>query len=154
LRGWRAGDCKSAKTKTTTKIIYISHKKSCKYLKSLGQPRRKSKKHPSPDLSRKWLILKGCYTRFSMYARKLRAEMVIGEERRPMPLDWLDSFCMRNFTGSQEFDDTLPTSEGMLEAGLSVQPERLAAAMSEWFTKRGKGNGQPVRIELHELKPR
>jgi hypothetical protein len=89
-----------------------------------------------------------------MYARKLRAEIVIGEQRRPAPLDWLDSFCMRNFTGSQEFDDTLPTSEGMLEAGLSVQPERLASAMSEWFTKRGKGNGQPVRIELQELQPR
>ena len=89
-----------------------------------------------------------------MYARKLRAELVIAGERRPAPLDWLDSFCMRNFTGSQEFDDTLPTGEGTLEAGLSVQPERLAAAMSEWFTKRGKGNGQPVRIELEEINPR
>ena len=86
-----------------------------------------------------------------MYARKLRAELVIEGERRLAPLDWLDSFCMRNFTGSQEFDDTLPTGEGTLEAGLSVQPERLAAAMSEWFTKRGKGNGKPVRIELQEI---
>jgi hypothetical protein len=89
-----------------------------------------------------------------MYARKLRAELVIAGERRPAPLDWLDSFCMRNFTGSQEFDDTLPTGEGTLEAGLSVQPERLATAMSEWFTKRGKGNGQSVRIELEEINPR
>jgi hypothetical protein len=86
-----------------------------------------------------------------MYARKLRAEAVIGDERRPTPLDWLDSFCMRNFTGTEEFDDTLPTGEGTLEAGLTVQPERLAAAMSQWFTKRGKGNGKPVRIELEEL---
>lgn len=85
-----------------------------------------------------------------MYARKLIAEIVIEGERRPMPLDWLDSFCMRNFTGSAEFDDTLPTGEGRLEAGLRVQPERLAAAMSEWFTKRGKGNGKPVTVELHE----
>jgi hypothetical protein len=85
-----------------------------------------------------------------MYARKLTAEVVIGEERRPMPLDWLDSFCMRNFTGSAEFDDTLPTGEGALEAGLRVQPERLAAAMSEWLTKRGKGNGQPVTVEIRE----
>ena len=91
---------------------------------------------------------------FGMYARKLQAEMVIGEERKPVPLEWLDSFCMRNFTGSGEFDDTLPTGEGSLEAGLSIEPERLAAAMSEWFTKRGKGNGKPVRIELQELKPR
>jgi hypothetical protein len=86
-----------------------------------------------------------------MYARKLKAEIVIAGERQPAPLDWLDSFCMRNFTGSAEFDDTLPTSEGRLEAGLRVKPERLAAAMSEWFTKRGKGNGQPVTVDLSEI---
>lgn len=86
-----------------------------------------------------------------MYARKLIAEVVIGGDRHAMPLDWLDSFCMRNFTGSVEFDDTLPTAEGRLEAGLRVQPERLAAAMSEWFTKRGKGNGKPVAVEIKEL---
>jgi len=84
----------------------------------------------------------------AMYARKLRAEMEIGGERRPVPLDWLDSFCMRNFTGSGEFDDTLSTGEGALEAGLAVDPERLAAAMSEWFTKRGKGGGQPVKVHI------
>jgi hypothetical protein len=72
--------------------------------------------------------------------------MEIAGERRPVPLEWLDSFCMRNFTGSGEFDDTLSTGEGRLEAGLSVNPGRLAAAMSEWFTKRGKGNGKPVTV--------
>jgi hypothetical protein len=86
-----------------------------------------------------------------MYARKLHAEIVIGDERRLAPLDWLDSFCMRNFTGSGEFDDTLPTGEGQLETGLSIEPERLAAAMSEWFTKRGKGNGKPVTVQLEEV---
>jgi hypothetical protein len=86
----------------------------------------------------------------AMYARKLAAEIVIGGERRPAPLEWLDSFCMRNFTGSAEFDDTLPTGEGKLEAGLSVEPARLAAAMSEWFSKRGKGNGQSVTVEIRE----
>jgi hypothetical protein len=85
-----------------------------------------------------------------MYARKLVAEMTVGAERRPVPLDWLDSFCMRNFTGSAEFDDTLPTGEGRLEAGLSIEPARLAVAMSEWFTKRGKGNGAAVVIDLRE----
>jgi hypothetical protein len=85
-----------------------------------------------------------------MYARKLVAEMTIGGERRPVPLDWLDSFCMRNFTGSAEFDDTLPTGEGRVEAGLRVDPARLASAMSEWFTKRGKGSGQPVVVEIRE----
>ena len=85
-----------------------------------------------------------------MYARKLDAEIVIENKRRACPLEWLDSFCMRNFTGSAEFDDTLPTGEGRLEAGLSVEPSRLADAMSEWFTKRGKGNGQAVKVELRE----
>ncbi|MGB8524744.1 MAG: hypothetical protein WCD43_17400 [Candidatus Acidiferrales bacterium] len=55
---------------------------------------------------------------------------------------------MRNFTGSAEFDDTLPTGEGTVEAGLSVEPGRLAAAMGEWLTKRGKGNGKPVAVEI------
>ena len=91
-----------------------------------------------------------CYTPLEMYARKLQADILIGNDRRPAPLNWLDSFCMRNFTGSAEFDDTLPTAEGCLEAGLRVDPARLAAAMSEWFTKRGKGNGQPVTVELRE----
>jgi hypothetical protein len=85
-----------------------------------------------------------------MYARKLVAEMTIGAKHGPVPLEWLDSFCMRNFTGSAEFDDTLPNREGLLEAGLTVDPGRLAAAMSEWFTKRGKGNGASVVVELRE----
>lgn len=89
----------------------------------------------------------------AVYARKLRAEIVIAGERRPAPLEWLDSFCMRNFTGSAEFDDTLPIGEGSIEAGLAVDPARLAAAMSAWFTGRGKGNGQPVVIELHPANP-
>lgn len=57
---------------------------------------------------------------------------------------------MRNFTGAAEFDDTLPTGEGQMEAGLRVDPARLAQAMSEWLTKRGKGNGQHVEVEIHE----
>jgi hypothetical protein len=85
-----------------------------------------------------------------MFARKLRAEMRIGDERMPVPLDWLDSFCMRNFTGSGEFDDTLPLADGQLEAGLDVQLDRLAAAMAEWLTKRGKGAGKTVTVELRE----
>jgi hypothetical protein len=93
-----------------------------------------------------------CYTSAEMYARKLSANMTIGAERRAVPLDWLDSFCMRNFTGSGEFDDTLPTEEGRLEAGLGVDPARLAASMSEWFTKRGKGNGEAVIVEISALK--
>jgi hypothetical protein len=81
-----------------------------------------------------------------MYARKLKVDVMIGAERRPCPLEWLDSFCMRNFTGAAEFDDTLPTGEGSMEVSLRVDPQRLAAAMSEWLTKRGKGNGKKVEV--------
>jgi hypothetical protein len=83
-----------------------------------------------------------------MYARKLKVDIIVDGERRPCPLEWLDSFCMRNFTGSAEFDDTLPTGEGVMEASLRVDPERLAAAMSEWLTKRGKGNGKTVQVVI------
>jgi hypothetical protein len=85
-----------------------------------------------------------------VYARKIRVQIVIGGERRAAPLDWLDSFCMRNFTGSAEFDDTLPTGEGKLEIGMRVDPSRLADAMSDWFTRRGKGGGKQVKVELRE----
>jgi len=44
----------------------------------------------------------------------------------------------------------LPIGAGRIEAGLGVDLERLAAAMSEWFTQRGKGDGRPVRVEIHE----
>ena len=86
-----------------------------------------------------------------MFARKLLVEIIIDGARRPCPLDWLDSFCMRNFTGSGEFDDTLSVADGRIEAGFSVQPERLAEAMSRWFTQRGKGNGLPVRVEIRPV---
>jgi hypothetical protein len=86
-----------------------------------------------------------------VYARKLKVDVVIEGKRRTAPLEWLDSFCMRNFTGSAEFDDTLPTGQGRLEAGLRVEPERLAQAMSEWLTKRGKGNGKRVKVEIQEI---
>ena len=85
-----------------------------------------------------------------MYARKLKVVVVVGGERRPCPLEWLDSFCMRNFTGAAEFDDTLPTSEGQLEASFRVEPARLAEALGVWLTRRGKGNGRSVQVEIRE----
>ena len=85
-----------------------------------------------------------------MYARKLKVEVVVGSDRRPCPLEWLDAFCMRNFTGAAEFDDTLPTGEGTLEASFRVEPARLALALAEWLTKRGKGNGRRVKVEIRE----
>lgn len=70
-------------------------------------------------------------------------------ERRPCPLDWLDSFAMRRFTGEAAFDDTLPRGEGALEAGFGVDAEKLAAEMSEWLTKK-KGGGKRVAVEVRE----
>jgi hypothetical protein len=85
-----------------------------------------------------------------MYARKLKVEMTIGAAQSPVPLEWLDSFCMRNFTGSGEFDDTLPLDDGRIEAGLRIDSQRLAAAMGEWYSRRGKGNGQAVVVTIRE----
>ena len=87
-----------------------------------------------------------------MYAQKLRVEVVIAGGRKPCPLDWLDAFSMRNFTNSVEFDDTLPVADGLIEASLRVKPERLAEALGAWLTQRGKGNGQPVSVEIRSAK--
>jgi hypothetical protein len=55
---------------------------------------------------------------------------------------------MRNFTGQAEFDDTLPIGEGLLEAGFRVDPQRLAQALGDWLTRRGKGQGRPVLVQI------
>ena len=83
-----------------------------------------------------------------MYAQKITVEVLIDSRRQPCPLDWLDAFCMRNFTGEAEFDDTLPVRDGLIEAGFRVSPERLANALAAWLTQRGKGNGRPVHVEV------
>lgn len=83
-----------------------------------------------------------------MFAQEFDVKVVIADERRPCPLEWLDSFCMRNFTNSAEFDDTLPTGEGSLEASFRVTPERFAEAFGAWLNKRGKGNGRAVTVEI------
>lgn len=88
-----------------------------------------------------------CYTA-AMYARRLRVEVLVNGERKACPLEWLDAFCMRNFTGSAEFDDTLPIADGEIEASLRVDLSHFAHAFGEWLTKRGKGNGQPVSVEI------
>ncbi len=85
-----------------------------------------------------------------MYARKLKVEVIIDGARKPCPLEWLDAFCMRNFTGAAEFDDTLPVGEGRLEASLRVEPARFAAAFGEWLTARGKAAGKPVHVVVEQ----
>lgn len=86
-----------------------------------------------------------------MYAQKFNVDVLIHGERQPCPLEWLDQFCMRNFTNAAEFDDTLPTATGRLEASFRLTPERFAEGLSAWLTQRGKGQGQPVRVEVTRL---
>ena len=83
-----------------------------------------------------------------MYAQKFNVNVVIQGETRLCPLDWLDQFCMRNFTNSADFDDTLPVADGKLEASFRVTPERLAEGLAGWLTQRGKGQGRPVVVEV------
>jgi hypothetical protein len=83
-----------------------------------------------------------------MYAQKFRVDVVVRGERKPCPLEWLDQFCMRNFTNAADFDDTLPVEEGKVEASLRLTPERFAEGLSAWLTQRGKGKGQVVIVEV------
>ena len=83
-----------------------------------------------------------------MYAQKWNVEVVIRGERKLCPVEWLDQFCMRNFTNAAEYDDTLPVAEGRVEASFRLSPERFAEGLAAWLTQRGKGQGEPVRVEV------
>ena len=83
-----------------------------------------------------------------MYAQKFDVQVIIGGQARPCPLEWLDQFCMRNFTNSADFDDTLPVADGKVEASFRLTPERLAEGLSAWLTQRGKGEGQPLTVSV------
>ena len=83
-----------------------------------------------------------------MYAQKLKVNVVIAGQSRPCPLDWLDQFCMRNFTNAADFDDTLPLADGLVEASFRLTPERFAEGFGAWLTQRGKGDGQKVVVEI------
>ena len=91
-----------------------------------------------------------CYD-LRMYAQKFQVDVVIRGERRPCPLEWLDQFCMRNFTNAAEFDDTLPVSDGRIEASFRLSGERFAEGLSAWLTQRGKGEGQAVGVEVSRV---
>jgi hypothetical protein len=86
-----------------------------------------------------------------MYSQKLKVDVVIRGERRACPLEWLDQFCMRNFTNSADFDDTLPVADGKLEASFRVTAERFAEGFGVWLTQRGNGEGQHVQVEVTRL---
>ena len=86
-----------------------------------------------------------------VYAQKFKVELVIRGERKICPLEWLDQFCMRNFTNAAEFDDTLPLDNGTVEVSFRVTPERFAESFGAWLTQRGKGEGEPVVVEVARL---
>jgi hypothetical protein len=83
-----------------------------------------------------------------VYAQKFKVDVVIHGQRRACPMEWLDQFCMRDFTNSADFDDTLPVADGAIEASFRLTPERFAEGLAAWLTQRGKGEGQPVRVEV------
>ena len=91
-----------------------------------------------------------CYD-CAVYAQKFKVQLVIRGQRRDCPLEWLDQFCMRNFTNSAEFDDTLPLETGAVEVSFRVTPERFAESLGAWLNQRGKGEGEPVRVEVSKL---
>ena len=80
-----------------------------------------------------------------MFARKLQVQHS-GEtgKLQPVPLAWLDSFAMRNFTNHASFDDLLPVSDGLLEAGFRVPLPALETAMGIWFRRKGWLTGRDV----------
>ncbi|MGH9354138.1 MAG: hypothetical protein ACRD2G_18570 [Terriglobia bacterium] len=84
-----------------------------------------------------------------MFARKIQVEVIDDQGARPCPLAWLDSFCMRSFTGRTAFDDTLPVSDGEIEAGFRVDLPAIRAEMEDWLTRKF-GRGKPVKLRLSE----
>lgn len=72
-------------------------------------------------------------------------------EPTPVPLPWLDSFFMRNFTNSAAFDDTLPIADGRLEAGFRVPIPALADALESWLRRKGRlAAGCSVAVYLQQ----
>ena len=86
-----------------------------------------------------------------MFARKIHVEIAGGDAPHACPLAWLDSFCMRSFTGREAFDETLPVADGELEVSFQVDTENLRADMEDWFTRKF-GEGRAVSLHLTERK--
>ncbi len=69
-----------------------------------------------------------------MFAHRLR--LSVGDPTgaaRPVPLDWLDRFFMRHFTGLSALDDTLPAGDGVLEIGSNVDVAVLEREFEKWL---------------------
>ncbi|MHB8654160.1 MAG: hypothetical protein ACYDA9_09805 [Terriglobia bacterium] len=84
-----------------------------------------------------------------MFARKITAELDGPQGPQACPIAWLDSFCMRSFTGRSAFDEILPVADGQLEASFRVDMAALQADMEDWLTRKF-GEGKPVKLSLRE----
>lgn len=93
----------------------------------------------------------GWWYALGMYAQKFEVDVWVRGEQKSCPVEWLDQFCMRNFTNSADFDDTLPVSDGQIEASFRLTPERFAEGLGAWLTQRGKGEGEAVRVEVRKI---
>ena len=85
-----------------------------------------------------------------MFARKILIEVLDPAGPKPCPLSWLDSFCMRSFTGRTGFDETLPMGDGRLEASFRVDLDALRIDMEDWLARKF-GEGWPVKLRLTDL---
>ena len=85
-----------------------------------------------------------------MFARKVHVEIVEPGEPRACPIEWLDNFCMRSFTGRSVFDDTLPAADGWLEIGSRVDLRNLQDDMEDWLTRKF-GGGTQVKLRLTQV---
>jgi hypothetical protein len=84
-----------------------------------------------------------------MFARKIHVKLLEPGKARECPVGWLDSFCMRSFTGRSAFDDVLPISDGLMEAGFRVDLQFLKSDLEDWLTRKF-GGGSEVKIRLTE----
>lgn len=84
-----------------------------------------------------------------MFARKIYVEVLEPDGPRPCPVSWLDSFCMRSFTGRSAFDETLPVGDGQLEAGFRVDTKMLRSDMEDWLSRK-YGGGRAVKLRLSD----
>jgi hypothetical protein len=85
-----------------------------------------------------------------MWNRKLRIARVAADGSvHACPIAWIDNFAMRNFTNDAVFDDTLPTGDGLLEAGLRVPLDRLRVSMEDWFRRKNYLKAEE-RLDIQE----
>lgn len=85
-----------------------------------------------------------------MFARKIQIDLIEPAGPQPCPIAWLDSFCMRSFTGLSAFDETMPVADGVLEAGFRVDLEALHADMEDWLTRKF-GDGKKIKLRFEEV---